>query len=137
MTVAARGERAAALERYLVRTLDKVGFRARRARTAAERRRAQVTFPRVEPTLPLPGEYLEIVDDGVLRRRIDLLERDASPPESADEWATLDREVVEGAEVAPYGIETIGVLTSERMDVENCSRYHPVFGLDLSGLCLR
>ena len=137
VTVSAGGSHAPALERYLVRTLDKVGFRARRAVTASERRRAQVSFQRVKPGLPLPGRYLEIVDDGVLRRRVALLERDAPPSEVADEWATLDREVVEGAEVAPYGIETTGVLMSERMDGQNCSRYHPVFGLDFSGLCLR
>jgi len=29
------------------------------------------------------------------------------------------------------------VLLSERMDVANCSRYHPVFGLDWSSLCLK
>ena len=135
--VSADGKRAGALERYLVRTLDKVGFSARRARTETERLRAQVSFARVDPILPLPGRYLEIVDDGVLERRIELLERGASPQASADDWAALDLEVVEGAEVAPYGVETVGVLMSERMDPENCSLYHPVFRLDWSSLCLR
>jgi len=137
VTVSAHGRRAAALERYLVRTLDKVGFRARPARTPSERGAAQVSFARVEPGLPLPGRYLEIVDDGVLDRRIDSLEREAPPRDSAEGWATLDQDVVEAAEVVPYGVETVGVLMSERMDVENCSRYHPVFGLDWSSLCLR
>jgi len=135
--VSAEGSRAGAFERYLVQTLDKVGFRARRARTARDRGRAQISFARVEPRLPLPGRYLEIVDDGVLDRRIDLLEREGPARDSADEWAALDREVVEGAEVAPYGVETVGVLMSERMDAENCSLFHPVFGLDWSSLCLR
>ncbi len=135
--VSAEGRRAAALERYLVRTLDKVGFRARRARTAGEQTQAQVSFARVEPVLPLPGRYLEVVDDSVLDRRIDLLGREAPAQDSADDWAALDLEVVEGAEVAPYGVETVGVLMSERMDPENCLLYHPVFGLDWSSLCLR
>jgi hypothetical protein len=73
----------------------------------------------------------------VLKRRIELLEREASPQDSADDWAALDLDVVEGAEVAPYGVETVGVLMSERMDPENCSLYHPVFRLDWSSLCLR
>ena len=137
VTVSARGRRAGALERYLVQTLDKVGFRARRARTERERGRAQVSFERVEPDVPLPGRYLEVVDDGVLSRRIALLERDAPAQDSAVEWAALDREVIEAAEVAPYGVETVGVLLSERMDAENCSLYHPVFGMDWSSLCLR
>ncbi|MDQ3644733.1 MAG: ABC transporter substrate-binding protein [Actinomycetota bacterium] len=135
--VSAEGKHAEALERYLVQTLDKVGFRARRARNARERARAQVSSARVKPLLPLPGRYLQIVDDRVLERRIDLLEREASAEDSAGDWAALDLEVVEGAEVAPYGIETVGVLMSERMDPENCSLYHPVFGLDWSSLCLR
>ena len=55
--VSAEGGRAGALERYLVQTLDKVGFRARRARTLRDRLRAQVSFARVgTPTLPLPGQ---------------------------------------------------------------------------------
>ena len=135
--VSAEGGRAGALERYLVQTLDKVGFRARRARTLRDRVRAQVSFARVDPTLPLPGRYLEIVDDGVLDRRIDLLETETSARDAADDWAALDREVMDGAEVAPFGVETVGVLMSERMDAENCSLYHPVFGLDWSSLCLR
>ncbi len=134
--VSAEGARAGALQRYLVQTLDKVGFRARRARTLRDRVRSQVSFARVDPTLPLPGSYLEIVDDGVLDRRIGLLEAETPARDAADEWAALDREVVEGAEVAPYGVETVGVLMSKRMDAENCSLYHPVFGLDWSSLCL-
>ena len=137
VVVSAKGRRAAGLERYLVQTLDKIGFRARRARTAAERQRAHISFARVRPTLPLPGGYLGIVDDGVLDRRIDLLRREAPAPDAVDDWAALDREVVEAAEVAPYGVETVGVLMSERMDAENCTLYHPVFGLDWSSLCLR
>ncbi len=135
--VSARGGRSEALERYLVRTLDKVGFRARGARSARDRDRAQVAVARVDPTLPLPGRYLDIVDDPVLDRRIELLEAVASAADSAGDWAALDREVMEDAEVAPYGVETVGVLMSERMDAENCSLHHPVFGLDWSSLCLR
>lgn len=135
--VSAASGRAPALERYLVRTLDKVGFRARRARTGTDRARAQISFARVDPALPLPGRYLEGVDDGVLDRRIRLLELEAPAGDSVEEWAALDREIVENAEVAPYGVETVGVLMSERMDAENCSLSHPVFGLDWSSLCLR
>ena len=44
--------------------------------------------------------------------------------------------MVEGALIAPYGVGTTGVLLSERLDAENCLRFHPVYGLDLSSLCL-
>ena len=135
--VASGGRNGRPGERYLVDTLRKIGLRARPARTRRERAQAQIAFARRLPMLPLPGRYLEIVDDSVLRRRIDVQEMQAPPGESLEEWAALDREVMEGAEVAPYGIETVGVLMSERMDAENCSRFHPVFGLDWSSLCLR
>lgn len=65
------------------------------------------------------------------------MEAEADPVDAGDEWAALDREIVESAEVAPYGVETVSVLLSERMDAENCARFHPVFGLDWSSLCLR
>ena len=126
-----------AAERYLADTLDKIGLEARRARTPRERAQAQIAFARRLPALPLPAGYLQIVDDGVLDRRIELMEREADAVEDGEQWAALDREIVESAEVAPYGVETTGVLMSERMDAENCRRFHPVFGLDWSSLCLR
>lgn len=136
VSVAATGRGTGALARYLVKTLRKVGFPARRARTPRERRGAQISFARLEPALPLPGRYLAAADDLVLDLRIDLLEARGPAQDSADEWAALDREAVEEAELAPYGVETVGVLTSERMDAENCAVFHPVFGLDWSRLCL-
>ena len=66
-----------------------------------------------------------------------LLELEGLPASTAEEWAELDREVVEQALIAPYGVEQTGVLLSERMDAVNCRRFHPVYGLDWSSLCLR
>jgi len=134
---AGRDPRGRALERYLVGTLRDLGMRARPARTARERSTAQIAFARRRPALPLPGRYLEVVEDRVLEGRIRLLELDEDPADATAEWADLDREAVEGAELAPYGVETVGVLLSERIDAENCSRFHPVFGIDWSSLCLR
>lgn len=137
VTVASEGGPSPALEGYLVRTLRKLGFRARRATTPRERRSAQITFTRAQPRVPLPGRYLELADDSVLDRRVELLESEGPPRDFSEAWAALDREVVDAAAIAPYGVKTVGTLMSERMDAENCSRYHPVFGLDWSGLCLR
>jgi hypothetical protein len=49
----------------------------------------------------------------------------------------MDQRVVQDALVAPYGVATTGVLLSEHLDATNCLRFHPVFGTDLSSLCLR
>lgn len=133
----AGGPHGGASARHLKSTLGKIGLDARIARTPRERARAQVSFARRLPAVPLPGRYLEAVEDPVLESRVNLLQLESDPGEAAEDWAAIDREAVETAQVVPYGVETVGVLLSERMDRENCSRFHPVFGLDWSSLCLR
>ena len=73
----------------------------------------------------------------MIASRVGLLELEGPPAEQAGEWAELDREVVSEALLAPYGVTTTGTLLSERLDAENCLRFHPVHGLDLSSLCVR
>ena len=131
------GPRGAALARYGVETLDKIGLRARRARTPRERRRAQLQFATRMPAIPHPARYLEVADDALLASRVSLLELAGPPAEEAGRWAELDRDVVSSALLAPYGVRTTGVLVSERLDAKNCLRFHPVHGLDLSSLCVR
>ena len=43
---------------------------------------------------------------------------------------------MEGSLIAPFGLVTTGVLLSERLDADQCQRFHPVYGLDFSSLCL-
>ena len=133
----AEDPRGPALEAYLTRTLRKIGLRARPVRTPRERARSHILFARVSPASPLPARYLEVVDDAVLDTQVRLLELEGTPEASAELWADLDREVVEQALIAPYGVEEVGVLLSERMDPLNCRRFHPIYGLDWSSLCLR
>ncbi len=130
------GPHAADLADYGVQTLRKIGLRARRAGTPRERRRAQLRFARVSPRLPAPAPYLELVDDAGVRSDVGALERDDSSTPKAPRWAAIDREVVRGALIAPFGLSTTGVLLSERLDAADCRRFHPVYGLDFSSLCL-
>jgi hypothetical protein len=44
--------------------------------------------------------------------------------------------VVDEGYVAPMGTELRPTFLSERLDIENCFRFQPVFGLDLSSLCI-
>jgi peptide/nickel transport system substrate-binding protein len=57
----------------------------------------------------------------------------------ADRWGELNQELVDpqNAAVAPYGHRKLATFFSERMDFENCSRFHPVYFNDYSSWCLK
>jgi peptide/nickel transport system substrate-binding protein len=55
----------------------------------------------------------------------------------ADRWAALDRRAIEESYVAPFGSEELTTFLSERMDFENCSLVHPLYGNDYSSFCLK
>jgi peptide/nickel transport system substrate-binding protein len=131
------GPRSARLARYGVDTLRKIGLHARLARTPAQRRRAQMTFARIEPSDPLPGAYLDTVEDAGVRSDAGVLERAGTVGRMASQWAALDERAVREAVIAPYGVGTIGVLASERLDAQNCLRFLPLYGTDLSSLCVQ
>jgi hypothetical protein len=137
VTVAAgRDRRGRRLARSYLRTLRKIGLRARLARAP---RGAHTGFAELTPVLPVPGAYLAPAADAdasvAVRLRAAELERDprAAPPQ----FARLDRDVVEAAYVAPYGTATAGIFVSERLDARNCVRFSPVYGADWSSFCLR
>jgi peptide/nickel transport system substrate-binding protein len=125
--------RGRALTRWLVGTLRKIGLRARSAPPA----RAEIAFASTDPPIPHPGAYLRSVDDPVLRARAELLEQESDALDATRDWADLDRDVVSDAYLAPYGVQTAGVLGSRRLDLANCSRFHPVVGMDYSSVCVR
>ncbi len=113
------GPRADALARYGVDTLRKIGLRARLARTPRERRRAQLGFADITPSRPVPSPYLSVVSDVGVRSDVGALERDEQTPKAA-RWAALDRDVVEGALIAPYGLahdRSVALRTAGRQPV--------------------
>ena len=79
------------------------------------------------------GEVRDPVIDAGLRR----LSREPDVQEATDRWAALDRRVIDQGYVAVYGNPTRTTFLSDRMDFENCSRFHPVFGNDYSSFCLK
>lgn len=131
------GPRAAALARYGVGTLRKIGLRARLARSERDSRRAQLRFADILPTQPEPAGYIGVVDDARIRRDALAAQRDGTAAQTVVRWADLDKRVAAGGLAAPYGVATTGVLLSERLDAANCLRFSPVYGTDLSALCLR
>jgi hypothetical protein len=56
---------------------------------------------------------------------------------AAGGYADIDRQIVEHAYMAPYGVAREGIFLSERMDPQNCARFQPVYGADYSSFCLR
>jgi peptide/nickel transport system substrate-binding protein len=125
--------RGRALTAWLTRTLRKIGLDARPVPAA----RAQLAFAAVDPPIPHPAAYFRSVEDPVLRARVRLLEQESDARDSIDGWAKVDHDVVEKAYLAPFGVETAGVLASRRLDMANCSRFHAVVGMDYSSVCLR
>jgi peptide/nickel transport system substrate-binding protein len=127
------GRRGRALTLWLTRTLRKVGFSARPVPAA----RAQLAFAAVDPAIPHPAAYFGSVDDPVVRARVRLLEQETDARDSTRDWAAVDKDAVGRAYLAPFGVETAGVLASKRLDMANCSRFHAVMGMDYSSVCLR
>ncbi len=59
------------------------------------------------------------------------------PKTVADEWAKLDRSVVENANATVYGHELSTEFFSERMDFENCNGVSPIYKIDWLQFCLK
>ncbi len=129
--------RAPELARFVTQALSKIGLRARIARTRDQLRRAQVRIGERDPAIPHPAEYLETVAAPLVQAQAQALTGEGDPRELAGEWADLDAEVVRDGTLAPFGVATMGSLFSERLDVANCMRFHPVYGVDWSSLCLK
>jgi peptide/nickel transport system substrate-binding protein len=132
-----------AIAGYLVSTLTKIGLRARAdlvAGAVRPRRRDQAWLVVWRAGLPHPAEPLRLVrgQDAAVDVETAALAREPLDGDHVlDDWAGLDRRVVDAAYVAPLGSDKRSTLLSERLDFANCSRFHPVYGSDWSSFCLR
>jgi peptide/nickel transport system substrate-binding protein len=57
--------------------------------------------------------------------------------EVGNEWKDLNKKLVERSWIAPYGHRKLATFVSERMDFENCTRFHPVWNNDYTSFCLK
>ncbi len=130
----------ARVARLYVETLRALGLTTARA----PRRRADVNLLTARAPVPDPARFL-----APLAAQVPLVV-DAKPLLTADELTSatdrddrdrlaklLDAELVDGGVIVPYATPLRTVFTSGRIDAANCSRFHPVYGIDLSQLCLR
>jgi peptide/nickel transport system substrate-binding protein len=139
ITVAARsGDREIA--RLYVETLRQIGVQAVLAAGAgADVRLSVARSPLADPATflaPLARQVPLFVNPEALLLA-DQLTSAVDSDDAADLAERLDRELVDSAVVIPYAGVLKTLLLSARIDSANCVRVHPVYGLDLSSLCLR
>jgi peptide/nickel transport system substrate-binding protein len=148
---------------YLRDTLNEIGFKAKTkiidqqvyfGTVGTKKTRAQIGFTDWFQDFPHPNDFFEPnVSEAALASSpvfnfnfaptppdVDKKagELKTKPPQDvADQWAELDREVVERGDIAIYGSEKSSTFFSERMDFENCSGVHPVYKNDWALFCLK
>jgi peptide/nickel transport system substrate-binding protein len=87
---------------------------------------------------PTNNQNFGNVDDPEITKGIAELNQE---PEMTDEvaakWGDLNKKLVERAWIVPYGHRKLATFLSERMDFDNCSRFHPVYFNDYSSFCLK
>jgi peptide/nickel transport system substrate-binding protein len=59
------------------------------------------------------------------------------PQDVSDQYAALDKKLIESGDIAVYGSEKSSTFFSERMDFDNCSGVHPVYKNDWALFCLK
>jgi peptide/nickel transport system substrate-binding protein len=77
------------------------------------------------------------IDDPRINRALGDLERERGLEAVTDDWANLNRYLVEHAYLVPYGHRIRGTFVSDRMDFENCTVFHPIYLEDWSRFCLK
>jgi peptide/nickel transport system substrate-binding protein len=87
---------------------------------------------------PTNNQNFGNVDDPEITKGIAELNQE---PEMTDDvaarWGDLNKKLVERAWIVPYGHRKLATFLSERMDFDNCARFHPVYFNDYSSFCLK
>jgi peptide/nickel transport system substrate-binding protein len=86
---------------------------------------------------PTNSQNFGNVDDPEITKGIADLNQEPDLTKAADQWKELNRKLVERAWVVAWGHRKLSTFFSERMDFENCRRFHPVFFNDYSSWCLK
>jgi peptide/nickel transport system substrate-binding protein len=86
---------------------------------------------------PTNNKNTSNVDDPRINQALRRLERERDLEGVTDEWAGLNRYLVEKAYLVPYGHRIRGTFVSERMDFENCTVFHQIYLEDWSRFCLK
>jgi peptide/nickel transport system substrate-binding protein len=83
-----------------------------------------------------PSFNFEFSADPVLdKKAAELKQKD--PSKVADQWAAVDRQIIEKGDLAVYGSEKSSSFFSERMDFKNCAGVHVTYKSDWALFCLK
>src|SRR5215218_5283665 len=77
------------------------------------------------------------VDDPEITKGIAELNKEPDLTKAEDDWKELNKKLVERAWIVPYGHRKLATFVSERMDFENCTKFHPVYNNDYSSFCVK
>jgi peptide/nickel transport system substrate-binding protein len=147
---------------YLADVMSDIGLDARARIVASEvypqtvgnqKTRAQAGFHNWFQDFPHPQNFLFLVegrtiqstnnqnygnvDDPQINATLARAGRSTNLDAVADDYAAVDRRLVEQGYVVPYGVAKNTVMYSDRIDADRCTLMHPVYALDLTRLCLR
>ena len=87
---------------------------------------------------PTNNQNFGNVDDPEITKGIaELNQEPEMTDEVAERWKELNTKLVERGWIVPYGHRKLATFFSERMDFENCKRFHPVYFNDYSSFCLK
>jgi len=81
--------------------------------------------------------YGNIDDPEITKGIAELNQEPEMTDEVAAKWGDLNKKLVERAWMAPYGHRKLATFLAERMDFDNCLRFHPVYFNDYSSWCLK
>jgi peptide/nickel transport system substrate-binding protein len=86
---------------------------------------------------PTNNQNFGNVDDPEITKGIAELNKEPDLTKAEDKWKDLNKKLVERAWIVPYGHRKLATFVSERMDFDNCTRFHPVYFNDYSSFCLK
>ena len=86
---------------------------------------------------PTNNQNFGNVDDPEVTKGIAELNEEPDLTKAEDQWKDLNNKLVERGWIAPYGHRKLSTFFSERMDFDNCRRFHPVYFNDYSSWCLK
>jgi len=87
---------------------------------------------------PTNNQNFGNVDDPEITSGIAKLNKEPTMTDDvAAQWGDLNKKLVERAWIVPYGHRKLATFLSERMDFDNCNRFHPVYFNDYSSWCLK
>jgi peptide/nickel transport system substrate-binding protein len=86
---------------------------------------------------PTNNQNFGNVDDPEITKGIADLNQEPDLTKAEDQWVELNTKLVERGWIAPYGHRKLSTFFSERMDFDNCRRFHPVYFNDYSSWCLK